>query len=140
MWILASSQSTNAPSIQIFSTLSSGMNSPSESVGDVVAYLGRGAGDIDRLLARLGDAGGGVGLAQELQHHGRRPDGGQRIGPTGAGDVGRRAMDGLEQRRPRAGRVEVGGSGQADATCNRSAQVGEDVAEEVVGDDHVGTG
>ena len=53
------------------------------------------------------------------------------------GDVGRRAVDRLEQRRAGAGRIEVGRGGPADPAGDRAAEVGEDVAEEVVGDDHV---
>ena len=55
----------------------------------------------------------------------------------GAGDVGRRAVHRLEQARAGAGRVEVGRRGPADPAGDRAAEVGEDVAEEVVGDDHV---
>ena len=53
------------------------------------------------------------------------------------GDVGGRAVDGLEQRRPGAGGVEVARRRPADAAGDRAAEVGEDVAEEVVGDDDV---
>ncbi len=56
---------------------------------------------------------------------------------AGAGDVGRRAVHRLEQRRPGAGRVQVGRGGAADPAGDRAAEVGEDVAEQVVGDDHV---
>src|SRR5579864_3405457 len=112
MWILASSQLTNSPSIQIFSTLSSGMQLSLNVLGAVVADLRRGAGDVDRLLARLGDAGGGVGLAQEFEHHRRRANGGEGVGLASADDVGRRAVHGLEHRRAGAKRVEVGRRGQ----------------------------
>ena len=46
-------------------------------------------------------------------------------------------MDGLEHRGAGAGGVEVGGGGAADPAGDCAAEVGEDVAEEVVGDYHV---
>ena len=55
----------------------------------------------------------------------------------GAGDVGRRAVHRLEQRRAGAVGVEVGRRRQPDAAGDGAGQVGEDVAEQVVGDDHV---
>ena len=46
-------------------------------------------------------------------------------------------MHRLEHRRSAAGGVQVRRGGLADAAADRPAQVGEDVAEQVVGDDHV---
>ena len=46
-------------------------------------------------------------------------------------------MDRLEQRRPGARRVEVGRRGSPDPAGDRATEVGDDVAEHVVGDDHV---
>ena len=46
-------------------------------------------------------------------------------------------MDRLEHRRAGAGRVEVAGGGEPDAAGDRPAEVGEDVTEQVVRDDHV---
>ena len=83
------------------------------------------------------DAGRGVRLAEELAHHRGRDDRRTRIGGAGARDVGRRAVHRLEQRRAGAGRIEVGRRGASDAAGDRAAEVGEDVAEQVVGDDHV---
>ena len=91
--------------------------------------VGRGDG--------LPDPGGRLGLAEELEHHRRRDDRGPGIGRAGARDVGRRAVDRLEQRRARPGRVEVRRGGPPDPAGDGAAEVGEDVAEEVVGDDHV---
>ena len=50
---------------------------------------------------------------------------------------GRRAVHRLEHARRGAVRVDVGRRGQADAARDRRRQVREDVAEQVVGDDHV---
>ena len=46
-------------------------------------------------------------------------------------------MHGFEQRRPRALRVEVGRRCEPDAAGDGTGEVGEDVAEQVVGDDDV---
>ncbi len=72
-----------------------------------------------------------------LEHEGGRADRRDGVGRARAGDVVGGTVDGLEQRRPRAGRVEVGRGGESDPPRHRSGQVGEDVAEEVVGDDDV---
>ena len=89
------------------------------------------------LRERLEDSLRGVVLAQMLEHERGRVDGGQRVGDPLAGDVVRRAVDRLEERRARASRVEVGGGGEADAAADRAGQVGQDVPEEVVGHDDV---
>src|SRR3954468_20715763 len=99
MWILASSQATSSPSIQIFSDLVRGISSPSDPGGDGVADLVGGAAEGRRVLDGLGDAGGGIGLAQEVQHEGGRADGRHGIGLARADDVGRRTMYRFEQRR-----------------------------------------
>ena len=52
-------------------------------------------------------------------------------------DVGGRAVYRLEERRTRPGRIEVGRGGPSDPAGDRAGEIGEDVAEEVVGDDHV---
>ena len=103
--------------------------------GDRVTH-GRGATG-DRLGARGADPIGGVGLAEEVEHQRGRQDRGTGIGDPLAGDVGRRAVDRLEHRRPGARRVEVRRRRQPDAARHGAAEVGEDVAEQVVGDDHV---
>src|SRR5688572_4567409 len=88
-----------------------------------------------RYGARL-DRGRGLPLPEVVEEQGGREYGGHRVGSPGAGDVGRRPMDGFEQRGGRF-RVEVGAGGGAEAAGDGRAQVGEDVAEQVVGDDHV---
>src|SRR5690606_8047215 len=70
-------------------------------------------------------------------HHGRGAGGGGGVGLGRGGGGGRRAVHGLDHRGPGALGVEVAGRGQADAPGDRAAEVGEDVAEQVVGDDHV---
>src|SRR5690606_18687773 len=80
---------------------------------------------------------GGVGLAEVVEHHRRREDRGDGVGLLLAGDVGGRAVHRLEHRRAGAGGDQVAGGGEPDPPGYRAAEVGEDVAEEVVGDDHV---
>ena len=72
-----------------------------------------------------------------VQHHRTTQDGGDGVCLAGTDDVRRRAMDRLEHRH--AIRVQVGGGSQADTAGHRTTEVGEDVAEQVVGDDHVVT-
>jgi hypothetical protein len=72
-----------------------------------------------------------------VEHEGRREDGGHRVGLALPGDVRRGAVDGLEHGGPGAVGVQVGARGEPDPPRYGAAQVGEDVAEEVVGDDHV---
>ena len=146
-WICASSQSTSSPSIQIFSVGVMGIRyclsgagrraGQRRARGDRVADLGRGAGDVVGLVDGFPYSVGRGGLAEELEHHRRGDDRGPRVGLPLPGDVGRRAVHRLEHRRPGAGRVEVGRRGPADAAGDRAAEVGEDVAEEVVGDHDV---
>ena len=60
-----------------------------------------------------------------------------RIGDALAGDVGRRAVHRLEQRREFALGVDVAGRRDADGAGAGRAEVGQDVAEQVGRDDHV---
>ena len=76
-------------------------------------------------------------MAKEVQHLAGRPDRRQRVRLLLARDVGRRAMDGLEHGRELALRVEVCTGRQAHAARDRSAQVGQDIAEQVRGDDNL---
>ncbi len=60
----------------------------------------RGADGIgEHALDRADDGCRGVGVAQMLEHERPGPDLADRIGDALAGDVGRRAVDRLEQRR-----------------------------------------
>ena len=54
-----------------------------------------------------------------------------------ASDVRRGAVHGFEHGRRRPIHVQVSGCGQSDAAGDGTGQVGEDVAEEVVGDNHI---
>ena len=89
-----------------------------------------------RTLCDGGFDGGGVllqvgGVAQD---HGGGEDGAERVGLAGAGDVGRGAMDGLVE----VDRAADGGRGQhAERAGDDAGLVGEDVAEEVLGEDDV---
>ena len=87
----------------------------------------RATGVLDRLR--------GLGVAEVVEHQGRREDGARRIGLAGAGVLGGRAVDRLEHRG--LARMEVRRGRYAQAALERGAQVGDDVAEHVVGDDHV---
>src|SRR5437773_685870 len=144
MWILASSQSTSCPSIQILSTLVMGMplRLLRDVLGDQIANFSRRVSHRgSRRAAQLGEYGpygpfdpiGGAVLPDEAGQHPRRQDGGQRVGFAGAGDVGGRAVNGLEQARSFPRWVEVAGGGQAHTAGHRRPEVGEDVAEQVVG-------
>src|SRR5579871_2197853 len=83
--MLASSQLTSSPSIQIFSVFCSGM--VSDPPGEVVADVGSGTSELGggRLRHSFVDAGGGIAGAKELEHEGDRGDGRQRVGPVLAG-------------------------------------------------------
>ena len=72
-----------------------------------------------------------------IEHHRAGPDGGDRIGDAEMGDVGRRAMHRFEHRGRGAVRIDVGGGRKAEPALDGGAEVGEDVAEEIGGDDHV---
>src|SRR5699024_9562527 len=67
-------------------------------------------------------------------------DGRDRIGRALPGDVGGGAVNGFEHGRVSAGGVDVAGRRGPDAPGHRGGQVGDDVTEEVVGDDHVEPG
>jgi hypothetical protein len=82
-------------------------------------------------------AGGVLAAAQVIQQQCHRGDGGGRVGDTLAGDVGRRAVHRFEHRGERSRRIDVGRRRQPDPAGDRRGQVGDDVAEEVVGDDDV---
>src|SRR6185312_2249460 len=113
------------------------------SLGDVVADLDGGARRpgalaLDQILGDgLLDPGGFRGQAQVLAEHGGGQDGRGRVGLALAGDVRRAAVDRLEHARRGPLRVDVAARGEPDPAGHRGPQVGEDVAEEVIGDDDV---
>src|SRR5919204_5034127 len=63
---------------------------------------------------RAHDARRGARLAQMLEHEGRGPEGGDRVGDALARDVERRAVDRLEDRGGLSLRVEVRGRRDAE--------------------------
>src|SRR5438045_9039550 len=93
MWRLASAHGTSSPFIQIFSVGVMGMvcfsprSTALDAGGDRVADVGCRAGERGGIRARLSDAGGGVGLAEKVEHHRCAQDGGYRIGLAGTDDV-----------------------------------------------------
>ena len=105
------------------------------SLGACPGCFGSRAGEVRR--DRGLDAGRRVRLAEVLEQHRHRQHRRRRVGLALAGDVGRRAVHRLEHRRVGAAHVEVAARGEADAAGDRGRQVGDDVAEQVVGDDHV---
>src|ERR671910_1953775 len=76
-------------------------------------------------------------VPEVLEHHGAGPDLAYRVRDAPAGDIGGRAVHGLEHGRELALRVEVGGRYDPDAPRDRGSQVAQDVAEEVGGDHYV---
>ena len=89
------------------------------------------------LLDRLVDAGRRVILADVREQQRHRHDRGGGIGDTLPRDVGRTAVHRLEHRRIRPRRIDVAAGRQPDAAADRRGQIGDDVAEQVVGDDDV---
>ena len=89
------------------------------------------------LLDGLVDARRGVGLADmgQQKRHGHDRRGG--IGDALARDVGRAAMHGFEHRRIRPRRIDIAAGRQPDAAGHRGGEIGDDVAEQIVGHDDV---
>ena len=73
----------------------------------------------------------------QLKHHGGAEDRARRVGDPFPGDVRRRAVDGLEERRTTPLGIEIGRRVQPQAAGDPARQVAEDVAEEIRADDHV---
>ena len=70
-----------------------------------------------------------------VEHHRRRQDRAHGVRDVLSRERRRRPVHRLEERR--AARVDVARGGHAEAALQRPADVGDDVAEEVVGDDHL---
>jgi len=70
---------------------------------------------------------------QQSHRHDRRG----RIGDALTGNVGCAAVDRLEHRWIGPGGIDISAGGQANSAAHRRGQVGDDVAEQIVGDDHV---
>src|SRR6478736_1527061 len=113
----------------------------SQTGGDGVTDSDRGA----RRTATLGEVGGhrllhplGLGGPPEVgQQHPDRQDRRGGVGLALPGDVRRRAVHRLEHARMAALGVDVAAGREPDAARDRRGDVGDDVAEQVVGDDHV---
>src|SRR5699024_4369547 len=108
-----------------------------------VADLGGAAGAA--ALVHIGhhgllDGSGLLGHAQVVQEEGHREDGGRGVCLLLAGVVRGRAVHRFELRGYGAVRVDVDGGRQADAAGDGGRKVGDDVAEEVIGDNHVKSG
>src|SRR6185437_7712989 len=100
-------------------------------------------------LDRGHDPGGGLRLAEVVEHHRPGPDGANWIRDALPGDVRRGAVHRLEEARPGAVGGDVRARGQPHAALDGGADVGDYVAEQVGGDhdveagglaDHVGAG
>src|SRR5690606_24693283 len=97
----------------------------------------RGAAGRDILFDRARDASGLVTQPEVIEQQGDGEDGGRGVGLLLTRDVGRRTVHGLEHRGERAVGVDVPGGGETDTAGDGTGQVGQDVTEEVVGDDDV---
>src|SRR5690606_12236298 len=121
---------------------------PGDRGDEVVADAGgapRGERRIRRarrqvVLDRGADRGGGLDVAEVVQQQRDREHGRGGVGLVLAGDVGGGAVHGLEHRGEGAGGVHVPARREADAAADGAGEVGDDVAEEVVGDDDVEAG
>src|SRR5699024_9910767 len=92
------------------------------------------------VLHRGADRRGRLDVAQMVQQQGDREHRGGGIGEVPAGDVRSGAVHRLEHRGEGPGGVDVPARGQPDAAADGRGEVGDDVAEEVVRDDHVEAG
>lgn len=86
------------------------------------------------------DGGGSGVLAEVLHHHRGCKDCAERVGLSLPRDVGRGAVDWLEERGVATGGVQVGARGEPDAARDDGAQVAQDVSEEVGSDDDIERG
>src|SRR5699024_9482920 len=101
--------------------------------------LGTGAGG-EVVLHRGAHRRRRLDVAQMVQQQGDREHRGGGIGEVPAGDVRSGAVNRLEHRREGAGGIDVAARGEPDAAADGRGEVGDDVAEEVVRDDHVEAG
>ena len=83
------------------------------------------------------DVGGGLWMTEMLEHHRASPDLPDRVGDSPSVDVGCGAVHRFEQRGEFALGIEVGRRGDGNGAGAGGAEVGEDVAEQVGGDDDV---
>src|SRR2546430_6686654 len=76
-----------------------------------------------------------VATESVTQHHGDGPEHGERIGASGARYVGRGAVNGLEE--PGPARPHGRAGQHPDRAGEHRGLVAEDVAEQVLGEDHI---
>ena len=100
--------------------------------GGLALHLG--AGDVGH---RLVDPLAGSRVPRVLEQHRHRVDGRDGIDDVLAGVFGRAAPHRLEHAHAAPIGIEVGPRGHAHASLQNAAEVGDDVAEHVGGDDHV---
>src|SRR5436309_2646166 len=87
-------------------------------------------------VTRLVAPGPDVAPAEAVgEHHADRQDHRDRVRRALPGDIGRRAVHGLEDARRLA--ADRRGWGKAEPAADRGGEVGEDVSEQVLGQDHV---
>src|SRR5271169_2619865 len=79
----------------------------------------------------------GLAVAEKLEHHRARPDLADRVRDVPAHDVGRRAVDRLEQRGVLSLRIQVRRRRDRNRARARGPEIREDVSEEVRADDDV---
>src|SRR5690606_3374507 len=97
------------------------------------AEVRRGPPFLDRAADRSLDPGRLTGVAQVVEHERRGQDRGERVRPVLTRQVGRRAVDRLEE--AGAAGVQVRGRREAEPAGERGREVAQDVAEEVRCDD-----
>ena len=91
---------------------------------------------LPRLQNRIDGSQNGIvsgAMPQEIEHHGASPYLSNGIGHSSAGDVGRRTVHGLEERRVATRRIEVGTRSDADSARTGRSQIAQDVTEQVAG-------
>ena len=81
------------------------------------------------------DCLGGGGFAEKIEEHLTGADGGEGIDDVFAGVFGGASADGFEH--AGALRVEVAAGGDAHAALDHGAEIGDDIAEHVIGDDDI---
>src|SRR4029079_14676429 len=117
------------------------LKSLAHQIADLAGGVAHFAGGL-RFHFRAGDFHDGVhdalgrfGVAELVEHHAPRVDGGDRVDLARAGVLWRAVAHGLEH--ADAFGVDVAAGGDAHAALDDAAEVGDDVAEHVGGDDHV---
>jgi len=113
------------------------LQEPVGDFGGVFEALEVGSGDfiVKGSLHGFLQERGFIAPAEKVEHHSSSKDRAERVRNSLPGDVGGRAVDGLEKRG--ASGMDVAGGGEAESAGEFGGQVADDVAEEIVGDDDV---